>query len=290
MREKVYVDRLFADYEDSPEIRDFKEEIAANLKERVNGLTSEGIPEEKAFDKAAGELGDITAIADEVAKKKRNETIGQMYMHTKIPFARATAAGLAAASGLVMLAVSLVLIAFFGEADRLPLFYFAVVFFSAACGMYTFFGLRQETAAHYAMGAGRAAAYAFVCLIAVIGAGIGVVAYLFTDARLLTVFIIKAVFVLPAVSALVFLLTTERDRHKPWVKAYYEYGITSRQYMPSGVSEERFGVLSGGMWVFTVAVFATLRLAAGWRHSWVVFLFAAAIQIFMTTMIFSKKK
>ena len=54
MREKVYVDRLFADYEDSAEVRDFKEEITANLMERVKANLLAGLGEEKAFAKAAG--------------------------------------------------------------------------------------------------------------------------------------------------------------------------------------------------------------------------------------------
>ena len=53
MREQVYVGRLFADYEDTPEIKDFKEEITANLTERVKELVSKGLDDESAFEKAA---------------------------------------------------------------------------------------------------------------------------------------------------------------------------------------------------------------------------------------------
>ncbi|MDR0221210.1 MAG: permease prefix domain 1-containing protein, partial [Lachnospiraceae bacterium] len=113
MREKVYVDRLFAGYEDSPEIKDFKEEIAANLKERVKALMADGLEEEAAFDKAAAELGDITAIADEVGKKKRNETIGQMYMGAQMATPKHTAAELAVATGFLLFAVGLALLTFF---------------------------------------------------------------------------------------------------------------------------------------------------------------------------------
>ncbi|MCL1882576.1 MAG: permease prefix domain 1-containing protein [Defluviitaleaceae bacterium] len=75
MKENVYVERLFADYENTPEIIDFKEEISANLAANIRGLISKGLSEEQAFDKATAELGDITDIADSVGKKKRNEAI-----------------------------------------------------------------------------------------------------------------------------------------------------------------------------------------------------------------------
>ena len=51
MKEKVYVDRLFADYENTPELSDFKEEITVNLTERIRSLASKGFDEEQAFKK-----------------------------------------------------------------------------------------------------------------------------------------------------------------------------------------------------------------------------------------------
>ena len=225
MREKVYVDRLFADYEDTPEIEDFKEEITGNLKERIKELISKGLDEKKAFDKATAELGDITAIADVIGKKKRNEAIGQLYMKAKVPITKKTAVGLTAASGLLLFAIGVALIAFFGKTDGARFYYMSAILLSLSCGLYTYFGLTQETAAHYAMIKRRALAYGMVCLFALLGVGLAVVSFLFNDFEISVALSIKIAFILPAICALIFLLVTEPKRHKPWLKAMVEQEI-----------------------------------------------------------------
>ena len=293
MREKVYVDRLFADYEDTPEIEDFKEEITGNLIEHIKALMSKGIDEEKAFEKAAEELGDITVIADAVGKKKRNEAIGQMYMKAKVPITKKTALGLTAASGLLLFAAGLSLIAFFSKTDHQWFYYISSVLLSVSCGMYTYFGLTQETAAHYAMKKGRALAYGIVCLAAFLGAGIAVVSFLFYDFEMSVALGIKMAFILPAVCALIFLLVTETKRQKPWLKAMVDRDIENsmkfHQDMVDPVRAAKFGAASGGLWILAIAGFITLGIVISWPYAWLVFLFALAIQVFLTMTIFEKK-
>lgn len=77
---KKYVDDLFHGYEETPELRDFKEEITSNLHARISNLEEKGMQSNDAFTKAVAELGDITTIADEISKQKRNELIGEMYI------------------------------------------------------------------------------------------------------------------------------------------------------------------------------------------------------------------
>ena len=215
MREKVYVDRLFADYEDTLEIRDFKEEIAGNLRERIQELIEKGLDEENAFDKATAELGDITAIADDEGKKKRNEAIGLMYMRAKVPVTKRTAGGLTAASGLLLLAAGLTLISLFSETG-ITIFYSAsAILLSIALGMYTFFGLTQETTSHYAMKKGRAAVYGIVCFTAFLGTGLAVVSFLSSGLKMSVALGIKIAFILPAICVLIFMLATEQKRQKP---------------------------------------------------------------------------
>ena len=294
MREQVYVGRLFADYEDTPEIRDFKEEIAANLAERIKELVSKGLDDENAFEKAAAELGDITAIADDVGKKKRNETIVQMYISAKVPVTKKTASGLTAASALLLLAMCIALITLFSGTQNAAPFYASAALLSLSCSLYVFFGLTQETAARYAMKKRRAASYGAVCLAGVLGAGLAVVTFLCTDLGLPTAIGIKAIFIIPAICALIFLLITEPKRHKPWYKAMLDREMESSAESGSNIvnvaNAARFGVASGGVWVLAIAIFLSLRLAASWQHSWLVFLFAVALQCFMVTTIFEKKK
>ena len=294
MKEEVYIDRLFAGYEDTPEIRDFKEEIAGNLKERTKELMAKGMGGGDAFDKAAAELGDITAIADEVGKSKRNEAIGRMYMGARVPLAKSTAAGFTAASGLLLLGVGAALVAFFGGAVGAPPYYAAAASISAAFGLFTFFGLWQETAAHYPMKRGRAAAYGAVCTAGFLGAGLAAVSLLFGGFEMSAALGVKMALVLPAICALVFLLATEKSRQKPWLRAMarrdIEESMRFHADMVDPAKAARFGVASGGLWILAAAVFATLGIAVGWDISWLVFLFALAIQVFMLATIFGKAK
>ena len=292
MKEKVYIDRLFADCEDTSELRDFKEEIAANLKERIKELILKGFGENEAFDKAAAELGDITAIADDVGKKRRNEAIGQMYMGAKVPVTKRTAAGMTAASGLFLLAVGIMLLIFFGNKDA-ALSYISTASLAIACGLYTYFGLTQETAAHYPMKNGRAAAYGIVCLMGVLGAGLAVVSFVFNGWGMSGALIVKIALMLPAICGLIFLLATESKRQKPWLKAMIEREVKNSMRfhsdMVNPVKAAKFGAASGGLWLLAIAVFITLGFVTGWQYSWIVFLFTVAIQVFMVVTIFEKK-
>lgn len=74
---KKYVDDLFHGYESTAELEDFKEEIIINLKDRVQDLEKAGKSSDEAFAEAVSELGDITAIADDLSREKRKEIIGK---------------------------------------------------------------------------------------------------------------------------------------------------------------------------------------------------------------------
>ena len=290
MQEKIYVDRLFSGYENTPEIQDFKEEIVGNLRERIKELVSKGMDGGMAFSQATAELGDITSIADDMGKRKRNEVIGQMYIKTKTPLAKKTAVGLTIASGLLLLAVGLGLVAFFGETSRIGLSYVAATLLSVACGMYTYFGLTQETATHYAMKDGRALIYGVAVICACLGAGSAVVSFLFSGLEMSAALGVKMALLLPAACAFIFLRITENSRQKPWFKAMVDHEGAIHSEMVDEVKAAKFGVVSGGMWVLALAIFVALGFVVGWQYSWLTFLFALAIQIFMVSTIFERKQ
>ncbi|MCL2741326.1 MAG: permease prefix domain 1-containing protein [Oscillospiraceae bacterium] len=293
MREKVYVDRLFADCADTRETGELKEEVAANLMDRVRELTQGGLDGDEAFEKATSELGDITAIAEEAGKKTRNETLGRMYINAKVKVTKRTAAGMSAATSLVMLVLGILALTLFGEGDGAggPIaFYLSAAVLSVACGLYAYFGLTQETASHYAVKGGRAAAYGLSSMAGVLGVGL-VASSIYLDGWAVNLQLaLKATPLIPAVCMLVFLLATEEKRQKPWLKAMEERMVEGflgfRFGIVDPVRAARFGVASGGVWLLAVAVFCALGLAIGWHVAWVVFLFALAAQVFMTSTIF----
>ena len=290
MKEKVYVERLFSEYEDTPELGDFKEEVTCNLKERVKELMSKGYDEEGAFDQATAELGDITAIADEVGRKKRNEAFAQMYMGAKVPISKRTALGITIASGFLLIAVGMILISLFMNREIAAITYSSPIMLALACGMFTYFGLTQETAAHYPVKNSRAIGYGIVCLLGVLGAGFAATSFFLRNWDMPSSLIVKTALIIPAICGLIFLLATEKKRQKPWLKALVEQEIENftklHRDIVNPAKAAKFGVFSGGLWVLAIAVFATLLLVANWQFSWLVFIFAAAIQVFMVAMIF----
>ena len=295
MKEKVYVDRLFADYEDTPEIRDFKEEIAGNLRERVRELMSKGLGEEEAFDKAAAELGDITAIADDLGKRKRNEAIGQMYMSAKVPLSKRTAAGLTLATGLLLVGVGLAVVNYFMETSEMLLYYISAILLGGAFGLYAYSGLSQESIAHYAMKNTRASVYGIAVFVGVLGAALAITSYFFGDVELPTALGIALATVIPAACALVFLGATESDRLKPWAKTISEREIEREMRFETEIKVDprkaaRFGVFSGGLWILALAVFAFVGFAYSWWYALLVFAVALAVQVMMVSTIFVKKK
>jgi MFS family permease len=293
VKEQVYVDRLFADYEQTLEIRDFKEEIVANLKERIRELKEKGESEDSAFEKATEELGDVMAIADEVGKKKRAQTLGEIYMGEKVAISKRTAAGFAAATGLLMLGAGVALVSVFGDWNPGPL-YAAAAIIPAGLSLFTYFGLTRETAAHYPMKQGRAMAYAAFLYLGVLGAALATASFVAGGWELTSSLILKVALILPAICALVFLLATETKRQKPWVKALAEeqgkQWMATHQSMVDPVKAARFGVASGGLWLLAIGVFLTLTLLADWPYAFLVFIFTLAIQVFMVMFIFKKKE
>jgi len=294
MKENVYVDRLFAGYEDSPEIRDFKEEIAGNLKERVTELMSKGLGEEEAFEKASAELGDITAIADDLGKRKRNEAIGQMYMSARVPLSKKTAAGVTMATGLLLLGAGMAVVNYFLETSELLLFYIAAILLGGAFGLYAYFGLSRESAAHFAMKNARASVYGIAVFVGVAGALLAITTYYLGDLELPTALGIAFATIVPAVCALVFLGATESDRLKPWAKAIYESKTDHDMRFDTEITVDprkaaRFGLCSGGLWILAVALFAFVGFTYSWWYALLVFVVALAVQVMMIPTIFVKK-
>ncbi|MDR2589519.1 MAG: permease prefix domain 1-containing protein [Oscillospiraceae bacterium] len=294
MKEKVYVDRLFEGYEDTPEIKDFKEEITVNLTERIRELVSKGLNDEQAFDRATAELGDITAIADEVGKKNRHATIAQMYMNAKVPITKKAAGGFSFASGLLLIAVGIALFSFFREIGDTAPYYISVILLSIASGLYTYFGLTQETTAHYAMKNKRAFVYSIICMMGFLGAGFSVVFFLFTDMDIAAAIGIKAIFIIPAICILIFLVATEPKRQKPWLKAMeineYENVVKFHTSMVNPTNAARFGLISGGIFLLTVAVFVAIGVLVAWKYAWIILPLYFALQTVLTMTIFNKTK
>jgi hypothetical protein len=293
MDTKTYIDSLFAGYEETAELRDFKEELQSNLDDRIASLTAKGLGGEEAFGKAAGELGDISTLADQISLRKKQEIFQDAYMGNRKYLGPVRVAVYVSAGVLVILgAVISLLIYFTGETqsaidafwepnkrmvDALGVLF---AFIPLAAGAFAFLGLTQETASRYPRSKKRGAWYALTAAAIGAGAVIFPLTYFATDRGLREAIASLIPFFIPALALLFFLRLTERDYRKPWAREQYERGLrANREMWNDPVAAARFGMISGAIWIFAAGLFFFLGFLVGFRFSWLAFVFAAALQL-----------
>jgi hypothetical protein len=87
-------------------------------------------------------------------------------------------------------------------------------------------------------------------------------------------------FVLPGAGLLTFLILTEKDRLKPWAKNFHNKTVEGEMALWNDPAKAgRFGLFSGAVWIFAVGLFVLLGFLIGFKFSWLVFIFATAIQL-----------
>jgi hypothetical protein len=155
-----------------------------------------------------------------------------------------------------------------------------LVFISPAAGAFTFLGTTQETASRYPCPKKRGAWYALAATALCAGTIFFPLTYFSTDRGLMEAIASLIPFFIPALALLFFLRLTEKDYRKPWAREQYERGLRANRKMWSDpVISARFGMLSGAIWIFTAGLFFLLGFLIGFRFSWLVFIFAVAIQL-----------
>jgi fatty acid desaturase len=88
------------------------------------------------------------------------------------------------------------------------------------------------------------------------------------------------------------MLATEPKRLKPWLKALVDHEIESsmKHHLDrvDPVKSARFGVMSGALWLFAIALCITIGVFLGWQFSWLPPVFALPVQVLMTVSILKK--
>ncbi|MDR0448612.1 MAG: permease prefix domain 1-containing protein [Treponema sp.] len=326
MNAQDYVKSLFKDYEETPALRDFMEEIQSNLEDRTANLQKKGLSEEEAFIKASTELGDISALADELCLKKRQEVYQDAYLGIQHYMNPPRVAAYVVFGSILVFGIIIALVSFFSVSNFSFLDYtgidwlgnsglawmtaFGVIlpFFVTSVMGFTFLGLTQETAALYPMSKKRATWYTAAAMLIAFALVLFPLIYLavsFKDSPipflaewgLIPALAAEIPFIIPGIGLLVFLCLTEKNRLKPWA-AYYAAGWTERYRDEIHKTSElwhdpcysaRFGLFSGAIWVFAAGVFFALGFFMGFRYSWLVFIFAVALQLLLQALLFKPK-
>ena len=308
MNVREHVDALFADYKDTESMRDFKEELAGNLTDRIAALRKKGLDEGDALKKALAELGDVSAIADELSMKKKQEVFCDMYMGTQKYMTPGRTAlfilgGVTVCFGLLAAAVT-------WFATELPVAALAtgMLFIALGGGFLTFMGLTQETAAKNPMSWKRSLFYAASVSFFLFGVlSAPLVYFAVTGARpaelaaqgwrfspenlgFTAAISVLIPFALPSAALLIFLALTEKDRSKPWVRAIREDAARRENERFADPAEaERFGLFSGALWIAGVTLFVLLTILWGFKFSWIA-IPAALVGQMLFLAGFSKKR
>lgn len=297
MNIQKHIDALFADYQESPALMDFKEELTSHIDERVKGLMKKGMDEKNAFEKAMHELGDVSVIADELGKKKRQEVFSEMYMKTR-NYISAKRSVLYALCGLVLgLAILIPLLIWYASEIHVGAIAAILPFGMASIMGFVYLGLTQETAAREAMGWKRAFWYVLAIGLILFGLLTALISYFGVEFAKLTAeelvthngrgnvpvvgaIAIFMVFVLPGIALGIFLTLTEKDRSKPWVlKQREEHMEYANQQFGSPANAQRFGLICGALWIAAIALFVLCTILFGIKFSWLAIVAALVIQM-----------
>jgi hypothetical protein len=168
-------------------------------------------------------------------------------------------------------------------------------FIVASIAGFTFLGLTQETSSHFPMNKKRAALYTLAAGLITFGLLVMLLTYFsvrFNEASFAIMISIATMlpFAIPGGGMLCFLILTEKKRFKPWAASLHENAAKHEKKMwndPAMAS--RFGMFSGAIWVFAIALFFFFGFLAGFRYSWLAFLFAIAIQLLVQGFMMKKK-
>jgi hypothetical protein len=305
MKIKDHIQSLFKDYEETPELKDFMEELQSNLDDRIASLVKKGLPENEAFAKAAAELGDISVLADQMSLKRRQEVYQDAYMgirrYMKAPRVIAYVAfGTVLAFGIITAAIVYFAIRWESQAVRqatgfniealVPLFGTLMPFMTLGIAGFVFLGLTQESSTVYPMRTKRALWYTLAAVLITFSLTTIPIVYFATginsSASLISVLGLLIPFGLPGAALLTFLIMTEKSRLKPWVRNQLTENFKKEYEMMSGPAMTRFGLFSGAIWTGAAACFLLFGFLAGFRYSWIAFVFAIAVQLTVHGMLY----
>jgi hypothetical protein len=297
MKTNDYVQSLFKDYEETPELKDFMEEIQSNLEDRIASLVKKGLSENEAFTKAAAELGDIGVLAGQMSLKRRQEVYQDAYLgirrYMKAPrvvayvfFGAVLAFGFATAA-LAYFSTNGGIATVLPQPDHpdsaglVPLFGVLMPFTTLGIAGFVFLGLTQESSALYPMGKKRALWYSLAAALITFTLTMMPLTYFVTpkDISPLGAISMLIPFGLPGAGLFAFLVLTERSRFKPWMKDRVMETLEKEREMMSGPAVTRFGLFSGAIWIGAIACFLLFGFLAGFRYSWTAFVFAVALQL-----------
>lgn len=285
MKDKInkYVDDLFSEVYDTQQLRELKEEINANLLEKVNDLIARGSNEDASFKKAVSSLGDMSELVESL--KKAAVKKGNTDSFRTFPLAKKQVAGYAIASVIFLFGVMVGGMTYLRQKELVTALEFFMPFILISAPLFAYFGLIQETRHHYGMNPKRALSYSLAGEVLLLGVAASGILYL-QGRELFLIFATLMPFVIVSAIAFMYLGLTEKKRHKigpGWEKQWVEYYSNPQSAM-------LMGGISGALWIFTIAAFFIVGFTLGWKFSWIVLIIAIGLEALIGAIFLARKK
>ena len=304
------LDEAFAGIPVTLDTQDLKEEIRANLLDRVAELTASGVAPDMAARQALDELGDVRALANEasdlavdagsVAPPSPSSTTSgaaAAAARRRAPVARRHVAGVVVASMVVLLAltplvaVAMLVVERSGDLEGyLPLLLVAPFLSGPAVGWIVGASLVRETATSYGMPRRRAAAYGVASCLLATGLVAGVEGY-WAFQRVSVVFQTAVPLLVVGGAWLAYLVATQTNRHKPWVlEQAREHAQVGDRFEKDPAAAARFGIYATIVWTLTAAAFLAVGFTVSWLWALLPALLGVAVfMLLLATMLFGAK-
>lgn len=281
---RQYVDSLFADIIDTKQLHELKEEISANLLDKINDYIAGGDSREAAFQKAVSSLGDMSELIESLKKAsaskvpEESEEPGLDKKHVM---------GYVTASGILLVALMKAGMVYLKLHNLGVTIASLMPMLTAAVALFIYFGLTQENKYEYGMQPKRALTYTLAAVLLLVGISEGSVVY-FAGKQLFQVVAAMMPLVIPAVVCFIYLGLTEKSRAKrPLDSAWQQQWV---QYYSNPQAVMLRGNMSGALWIFSIAAFFIVGLTWGWKFSWIVFIVAVGCEVLFEAFFTAQRK
>lgn len=281
MELKQFINKAFEKYEESPELIDFKEELLTNLQDRLKSLEATGLKRTEALKEIEIEFADINKIADEMSLAKKKEIFESQYMSVRHFVTKPRAAIFAILGVLTAFGVITAGLSYLASGKIEALTGVLMVLLAIPLAGFVYMGLTQETATRNPMRPLRASLYTVAAFVLLFGVLL-VPMLVFGEAKSLeSAFAVLIPFALPSIGVLGFLMITESDHRKSWVlKEAEKHNEWAKDFETSG-NAQTFGIMTGAVWILAIGAFIFLLILKLWIYSWIPFILAIALTLFL---------
>lgn len=265
------LDEAFAGLAMTPDVQDLKEEIRANLLDRVAELTASGVEPDDAARRAVDELGDVRALVEEASgpttagAAPTAPSAAELMAHNRVPRKPSYVAVVVLIS--IVLAASVVgtVFAAVGLAHRdigLGLPTGVALVAGAALGWVVGASLAQETTTNHPMPAGRSALFGIGWGLVLVGCLLAVV-HLFGAQYMW--FAVDGLALVAGVVLLSYLAATTTNRKKQWAVAEARRHVEAgNRFEEDPTAAARFGIYTIVVWAVTAAAFLAVGFTVNW--------------------------